>query len=282
MGFLQMAYNQSVVPDHTLLVGCGQVGTQLGERLNAAGSQITALRRDPSDLPSSFTRLSIDLMQPVSETLPEVDSMVVTLTPTMLDPAGENGYLKALQHFAHALPNVPSRVVFVSSTRVFEGHSMARPLTEDDPVAPTSHRGETLVAGEQLAVELFGAHVVRPAGIYGPGREMLIRKVLANEAVQYNRLTNRIHQTDLVNTLYAILSANAPPAVLHAIDQAPGVPLGDIVEYIASQLHVAVPPALEQDGSRGRILGGDRLHTWLGPLDYPTYREGYDSILAGR
>lgn len=277
-----MTYRRFSVPERTLLVGCGQVGTQLGEQLVTAGSQVAALRRNPSQLPSTFTRLAVDLLQPVADTLPEFDAMVVTLTPRMQDPAGGNGYLVALQHLAQAMPSIPKRVVFVSSTRVFEGHTAPRPLTEEDPVEPVSQRGETLVAGEQAAVELFGAHIVRPAGIYGPGREMLIRKVLGHEPVQYERQTNRIHQTDLVRALYAMIKLNEPPQVLHASDQAPGAPLGDVVKYIATRLNVAPPPALEPGNSGGRILSGDRLSALVGRLTYPTYREGYDSILDAR
>ena len=277
-----MTYSRSSVPDRTLLVGCGQVGSQLGEQLITAGSQVAALRRNPSQLPSTFTRLAVDLLQPTPDTLPEVDAMVVTLAPTMQDPAGGNGYLVALQHLAQAMPSIPARVVFVSSTRVFEGQTAPRPLAEEDSVAPASQRGETLVAGEHLAVELFGAHIVRPAGIYGPGREMLIRKVFGQKPVQYERQTNRIHQTDLVRALYAMITLDEPPKVVHASDQAPGALLGDVVKYIATRLKVPPPPALEPSNSGGRILSGDRLSTLVGALTYPTYREGYDSIIDAR
>src|SRR5699024_4881840 len=83
-----MTYSRSSVPDRTLLVGCGQVGSQLGEQLITAGSQVAALRRNPSQLPSTFTRLAVDLLQPTPDTLPEVDAMVVTFATTMPDPGG--------------------------------------------------------------------------------------------------------------------------------------------------------------------------------------------------
>src|SRR5699024_875997 len=108
---------------------------------------------------------------------------------------------------------------------------------------PGSQRGETLVEGEQLATELFDAHIVRPAGIYGPGRQMLLRKVQQHEPVQYARRTNRIHETDLVNALHYMLTADTPPAVLHAVDQAPATLAGDIVTHLADRLGVEPPPA---------------------------------------
>ena len=269
-------------PHRVLLVGCGQLGTELGQRLIADGSQVYGLRRNPSQLPRGIEPVAVDLVQPVPQSLPTVDAMVITLTPSITDPAGGNGYLVALQHLAQALPQVPSRVLFVSSTRVFEGTSTEQIITESDPVTPVSERGETLVAGEQLATQLFNAHIIRPAGIYGPGREMLLRKVLQQQPVQYVRRTNRIHQTDLAHALHKLLTLNTAPTVLHAIDRTPGVLLGDVVKYIADRLNVAPPPPVEPAESSGRMLSGDRLAELVGTLIYPTYKRGYDHLIAAR
>lgn len=263
-----------------LLAGCGQLGTELGTMLLAEGWHVFGLRRTARQLPAEFSHLEVDLTSPVTQTLPAVDAMVITLTPSIQDPAGGNGYLTALRHLAAALDEIPPRVLFVSSTRVFEGAATDRALTEADPVAPVSERGHTLVAGEQLARELFDAHIVRPAGIYGPGREMLLRKVRQHEPVQYARRTNRIHQTDLARTLQRLLTLDDPPPVLHAIDRTPGVLLGDVVTYIASRLDEEPPPAVEPAETSGRVLSGDRLHHLLGTLSYPTYQHGYDQIIT--
>lgn len=277
-----MTQAQQHPPQRVLLVGCGQLGTELGQRLIANGTQVYGLRRNPSQLPSGFEPLAVDLLQPVTRSIPSVDAMVITLTPSITDPAGANGYLVALQHLAQALPQVPSRVLFVSSTRVFEGTNTEQAITEADPVTPVSKRGATLVAGEQLATQLCNAHIVRPAGIYGPGREMLLRKVLHHEPVQYARRTNRIHQTDLARALQQLLTLDTAPAVLHAIDRTPGVLLGDVVKYIANRLNTAPPPPVEPADSSGRILSGERLAKLLGTLTYPTYQQGYDHIIAAR
>lgn len=277
-----MTQKHQRTPQRVLLVGCGQVGTELGQRLVAEGAQVYGLRRDTRQLPADFEPLSVDLLQQVTQSLPTVDAMVITLTPSIKDSTGANGYLTALHQLAQALPQVPPRVLFVSSTRVFEGANPEQVMTESDPVAPVSERGETLVAGEALATQLFNAHIVRPAGIYGPGREMLLRKVLDHQPVQYARRTNRIHQTDLVRALHTLLMLDTAPNVLHAIDRTPGVLLGDVVKYLADRLDVAPPPPVEPAQSSGRILSGDRLAELVGALTYPTYRHGYDQIIAAR
>ena len=269
-------------PKKTLLVGCGQLGTELGQRLADEGIQVYGLRRNAAELPTAFQALSIDLTQPVRQPLPDVDSMVITLTPTIPEVNGQPGYLVALNNLAGALPKVPQRVVFVSSTRVFDGNPETQPITELDSPAPASPRAELLVAAENLARELFGANIMRPAGIYGPGREMLLRKVRAGEAVNRQRRTNRIHQTDLARALHMMLTMPHPPEVLHAVDQTPGVPLGDVVDYIAQRLQIASPAGTASDGVGGKILDARLLHTLLGPLYYPTFKQGYDQVIAAQ
>jgi nucleoside-diphosphate-sugar epimerase len=269
-------------PGRTLLVGCGKLGTRLGQRLVEGGGKVFALRRNTAALPASFSTLAVDLREPVQRELPTVDAMVVTLTPGR--PAGsdlEDDYLASLKNLAAALPSTPPRVVFVSSTRVFEGRTDRRALTEADAPAPVTERGRMLRDGELLASELFGAHIVRPAGIYGPGREMLLRKVMEGTPVQYAKRTNRIHETDLVRTLQALLCAENPPRILHAVDQSPAT-LGEIVTYIAHQLGLQAPPEAQSDLASGTVLSGARLLTLLGTLRYPTFEAGYGHIIATR
>jgi nucleoside-diphosphate-sugar epimerase len=262
-----------------MLVGCGRVGARLGARLLDRGHGITALRRDTSVLPAEFTALSVDLREPVGHELPVADAMVITLTPSMGgDP---DGYLSALQNLAAALPVVPPRVIFVSSTGVFEGRYEGRPLTEADVPAPTTPRGILLREGELLATGLFDALVLRPAGIYGPGREMILRKVLEQSPIRYAQRTNRIHEADLVRTLEWLLTAGDPPHVLHAVDRGPA-PLGEVATFVAGRLGLPAPPRVLPEEAGGTVLDGKLLYSRLDGLRYPTYREGYAEIIAAR
>lgn len=270
----------STHPARTLLVGCGRTATRLGENLVASGGEVVALRRTTDELPASFTTLSVDLLEPVKQQLPEVDAMVITLTPGMNQPPDHpNGYLDALNHLAHALPNIPERVVFVSSTRVFEGKPGEQVLTEKDAPAPTTPRGETLLEAEQAATYLFNAHIVRPAGIYGPGREMMIRKVVNQTPVHYAQRTNRIHEVDLARALEVMLTLDVPPRLVHAVDQQPAT-MGEVVTFIADQLGLRPPPTLQPEEAGGTVLGGGLLLETLGSLRYPTFEAGYRSMIT--
>lgn len=264
-------------PRRTLLVGCGKLGTRLGLRLVAAGGEVLALRRDTTGLPYAFARLSADLSAPVPRTLiPAVDDVVITLPPG--DDGAEPAYVRSLRHLADALPAAPRRVVLVSSTRVLEGRAGPTPLTEADAPAPASARAAALLDGERLAIERLDALVVRPAGIYGPGRDTLVRKVRGGSPVQYARRTNRIHETDLVRSLEAMLGEPEPPRLLHAVDARPA-PLGEVVTWIAEALGVPPPPRIEPAVPSGTVLGGDRLIALLGRLRYPSFEDGYRALL---
>lgn len=257
----------------TLLVGSGRVATRLGHRLVARGEEVVAVRRRADGIPAEFRALVHDLDGALPETLPAVDAMMITVPPGR---EGSPGYRTRLSHLAAALPAVPARTVFVSSTGVFERKGEG-PVDESDEPHPTSPRGRELWAGETAARELFGAVIVRPAGIYGPGREHLVRQVRAGAEVDYSRRTNRIHEVDLARALDRVLTVTEPPAVLHAVDSAPAL-LGDVVAFIADELGLPHPPraaALHE----GIELDGRLLRAVLGELEFPDYRAGYRDLL---
>jgi len=262
-------------PGRTLLVGFGKLGRSLAPRLLADGGDVIALRRSEDDLPEGVIGIRADLAAPLEVRLPAVDAMVVTLPP----PGGVSGYRTALTHLADALPAVPARTLFVSSTGVFDGSGSAHPITEQDEPAPTSERARGLHDGERAASELFSAAIVRPAGIYGPGRGFLLRQVRDNAVVNHRRRTNRIHEDDLVRTLDLLLRMPEPPPLVHAVDAAPA-PLGEVVQYIARALDVDAPRDDPSAGATGLVHDGSLLRSLLGHLEYPTYVEGYAAMIA--
>lgn len=270
---------------HVLLAGCGDLGISLGQRLVERGWRATGVRRRADLLPADIAPVSLDLTDPGTTPLPRADAVVVTLTPDGRDAAAyERTYLGALRGLHRALRadgSEPGRVVLVSSTSVLGGGD-GEVVTEDAVPAPSRATAHVLLAAERLAAELFpGLVIVRPAGIYGPGRTSLIERVRRGEALPYHRMTNRIHRDDLITVLQKVVEAEEPPALLHAVDTEPAL-MGDVAAHIARRLNVPVPPdsSAPEPPVQGKILDGSRMHRFGGPLRYPTFREGYDAVLA--
>ena len=269
---------------HVLLAGCGDVGTALGLRLVEAGGRATGVRRHADRLPRQLEGISMDLTDPGEATLPAVDAVVVTLTADGHDAAAyEHTYLGGLRGLRRALGEQRPRVVLVSSTGVLGGGDGERvtEATPPDPQRPTAH---VLLAAEELAAELFpGLVVVRPAGIYGPGRTSLLDRVRRGSPVTHRRVTNRIHRDDLVTVLTEVLAAPEPPRLLHAVDHDAAL-LGEVAAHLAHRMGVPVPPddSGPGEGPLGKTVDGTLVHSLL-PADqwrYPTFREGYDALLA--
>ncbi|SDK52164.1 Nucleoside-diphosphate-sugar epimerase [Glycomyces sambucus] len=260
-----------------LLFGCGKVGVRLGGALIASGHRVFAVRRRIEALPEAFTGIALDYREPFAAALPEVDAMVVTLTPDRAERDSPD-LTTPLHRLAAALPVRPRRVVLVSSTGVFSGDPGIRPLTEDDAPRPRNARSQALLDSEDEARHLFDAVVVRPAGIYGPGREHLLRQVARGAVIDRERRTNRVHETDLVRALHELVRSPEPPRTLHAVDGRPAS-LGEVTDHIARRLGVPAPPASDA-GPSGHVVSGERFASFMGTLAYPDYRSGYDEIIA--
>lgn len=274
------------------MAGCGDLGTRLGLRLVDQGHQVIGLRRRVVELPDAFETISMDLSRlgapdcdradvPVrsDSRLDALDAVVITLTPDEPTRTGyERSYLHGLRGLARVLESQPGQVVLVSSTRVL-AEDPTRMITEDDQLAPGSGPGEVLAAAESEAAELFDhLTIVRPAGIYGPGRTRLIDSVRRGQQFNHQRWTNRIHRDDLVHGLERLALDSKPPDLVHAVDSLPAQ-MGDVAAFIADRLGVPVPGHVEDEKPGGKRIDGTRFGSLVCELGYPTYRDGFASML---
>lgn len=124
--------------------------------------------------------------------------------------------------------------------------------------------------------------VARIGGIYGPGRERLLRTAVRSTPVSA-RWTNRIHADDAARALVHLATAPPPlvPDVVNVVDREPARK-HDVVSFIAQELGVTAPPLDADDTSQGKRVDGTRLLTTGFTHEYPTYREGYRDIIAAR
>ncbi len=276
---------------NVLIAGCGYVGSALATELAQAGHRVWGLRRSESPLPPGVTPVRADLADPTTlgSIDAAVDRLVYAASPgERSEAAYEDTYVRGLENVLEALArkNAPlARVVLTTSTAVY-GQDGGEQVDESSPTEPESFSGRCLLRGEAvLAGGSFEGVALRLAGIYGPGRTWLIRRVQAGE-VRVDppgatpRYGNRIHLRDCAGALAHLLAAPEVEPVYVGVDDAP-VPLADVYRFVAELLGVEPPPVGPSERGRGgnKRCDNARLRASGYDLRVPTYREGYPDIV---
>jgi len=286
-----------------LIAGCGDLGIALGQILHAIGHQVWGLKRHPADLPSTLNPLAADLTDPTTlGQLPTaLDSVVYSAAATGFNEAAYRAaYVSGVAHLLQALRangQPLQRLLFVSSTSVYAQHQ-GEWVDEETPATADGFSGRCLREGEQLIWDSpWPAVVVRFGGIYGPGRTRLIDSVRDGSATRPPGApvyTNRIHRDDCARVLHHLLDLPNPQPLYLGVDDEPA-PLDEVLYWLATQLGVANPPralqaplkpaATQNETTAARLRASKRcrnarLRASGFQFRYPSYREGYQALLA--
>lgn len=276
-----------------LVAGCGDVGSVLGARLVAAGDEVFGLRRSAAELPDGIEAVRADLAEPASLAglPPAIESVVYLATADRYDAAAyERAYVRGPHNLIAALAKSGAtlrRFVFVSSTGVY-AQSAGEWVDEESPTEPVQFSGKRLLEGERLVrAESTGCVVVRFAGIYGPGRNRLLGRVIDGKPCQETPpyYTNRIHRDDCAAVLQHVLDLRAPEPIYVGVDCEPATQCA-VMDWLAERLGVTPPPRIEQQGESDAPRGSNkrcrnaRLLASGYEFIYPTYREGYANIIG--
>lgn len=273
---------------HILIVGLGELGSSLSEELLHQGHRVSGIRRG-SDAPVGVELLAQDLLTTPEVQLPttKVDLIYLIVTPAeRSQSAYEDAFLRLPKRVFQAYQAVYEKlppVVFVSSTAVY-GQAES-PVDENSVTNPSRFNGEVLLQAEQYIQALSPATVVRFSGIYGPGRESrirLARELLAGTGDAPQALwSSRIHSADAVGLLLHLgerwLAGDVPPKVVVGSDAEPVVNL-EVLNWLSQRLGGKLNLQWQQVG--GRAVTSRYLATGNYTLQYPSFREGYNAILA--
>ncbi|MDP2356275.1 MAG: SDR family oxidoreductase [Beijerinckiaceae bacterium] len=232
--------------------------------------------------------------QGLRETLATADHLLVSIPPgAQGDPA--------LAHFAGAIEAAPylRSIVYLSTIGVYGDHAGAW-IDESTQPVPSSERSVWRLAAEEGWRKLardkgIAAHVLRLAGIYGPGQNALVnlRAGTAKRIIKPGQVFNRIHVEDIARAIEAAFAFADPCAdrVWNVCDDEPAPPQ-DVVTYAASLLGVAPPaeiafetaelsPMARSFYSECKRCSNRAMREELGVrLACPTYREGMDQLYA--
>ena len=192
-----------------LIVGCGSIGMQLANTLSAKGHHVIGLKRHPpSHVTNRVNYFTADIT--VSDQLNDlpIDFEIVYF---IVSPDGRNEesyraiYETGLDNLLSRLSQTvsPTRWIFVSSTSVY-GQTQGEWVDELSNAQPANITSQLIRQAEQRLMDLSVQNiVVRFSGIYGPGREYLLRLASQSPVIQQDPpyYTNRIHQQDCIGVL---------------------------------------------------------------------------------
>lgn len=281
------------VRERVLIAGCGYVGVAVGCELASSGHRVWGLRRDVSALPSQIEAVSADLLVPGSlRDLPADLDVVYYLAAagSYEESAYEAAYVTGLRNLLAALREQgqrPRRLLFSSSTSVY-AQSAGEWVDERAAAEPERPTGQRLLEGEAIALGgTIPATIVRFSGIYGPSRTRLIDELRAGTSRRYSgqpRWTNRIHRDDCAGVLAHLMVIDPPHSIYIGTDSEPAAH-NDVIAWLATELGVLLP-SLCDPGPTGRSRGQNkrcrnaRLLASGYQLRYPSYREGYGTLLG--
>jgi nucleoside-diphosphate-sugar epimerase len=263
-----------------LIAGCGDLGIRLAGRLETSEWSVTGLRRRAEQLSAPIRPLAADLSDPASLAKLELDwdAVIYQATPgERSPPAYRQAYVEGLQTLLDRVE--PGRLIFVSSTAVY-GQDDGSWVDESSPTEPSAFNGEILLEAEGIA-QAAGGLVVRFSGIYGPGRDFLLRQIVAGRArcrEQPAQWTNRIHADDCAAVLAHLLELDRPESLYCASDCRPS-PRCEVLDWLASRLGQPQPAREIDSGGQGKRIDNRRLLASGYDFIYPDYQSGYGALL---
>lgn len=269
-----------------LWIGCGELARQALPLINHY--RITGLSRRFKPFLAPYEFVQADLTQ---QDLAPIFSqqnfaaIVITLAPAAYTAEDyRTTYWLNSQYIVQQLPkNSKPLLVFVSSTSVYQ-QSDGEWVDEHSPTQPQSPAAQWLLKAEQeIAQSGCPFCILRPSGIYGPGRDFLIRQVLQGIGGG-EQFTNRIHSLDLARLMAFVLEryhlGQMLPPILLASDDVP-VTSKQLRLWMALKLGIDPQSLIEATGS---MRGGNKrvsnrlLHDLGFQLRYPSYLEGYKEL----
>ncbi|WP_334121153.1 NAD(P)H-binding protein [Glutamicibacter sp.] len=275
-----------------LLVSAGDVAIEAGLRFARAGDQVTGWRRNSAKLPTSFTGQDVDLLQPASwpQINPETEVVVFTPVPAARTvEAYTRSYLEVAKELVSRLKvQAPQlkRFIYVSSSAV-SGGGEGEWIDESTEVAPNRPTSQVLADTERALLDSgLPVTILRASGIYGPGRNHLINQVRDASARMplESHWTNRIHRDDLAQAIVHSAALDETGTQIYMVTDNEPAQIGEIYTFLAQQLSLPVPPQATEPAVRraaNRRIRNDKLLATEFTLQFPGFREGYTSVLAG-
>ena len=180
-------------------------------------------------------------------------------------------------------PGVP--LLFTSSTSVYS-QADGSIVTEESPAIPERETGNLLLAAENITLAANGL-VARLAGIYGPGRSVILRKFLSGEAVieeDGRRFLNQIHRDDAARAILHMATSGIRGEVFNVSDSTP-LTQRECYESLCRIFSRPLPPSGPRDLNRKRgwthkQVSNEKLRKTGWQPELPSFLDAVEDIAA--
>src|SRR6478735_929712 len=271
-----------------LIAGCGYVGEATADLFHSAGwnvegwvhSKQSAVRL--SAKPYSTRVLDVSRRGDVAKCAGAFDAVIHCASSRGGDAeAYREIYLDGARHLLETFPQ--AKILFTSSTSVYAQRDSSW-VTEESETEPLRETSRILLEVEKLILEKGGI-IARLAGIYGPQRSALLKKLLNGTATidpSNKRFVNQLHRDDIASALFLLLNREAQTSaqIYNVVDNQPLLQ-SECYRWLAQRLNRPLPPARKSEQPRKRGDTNKRVsNTKLHQLDwipvYPTFGEAME------
>ncbi|CAM3539187.1 MULTISPECIES: SDR family oxidoreductase [Halomonas] len=277
-----------------LIIGCGDIGINLGRELLEEGHRVIGLRRNVEALKGTGIKpLALDLNSledADASSLPHADYVVYTVSADRFEESAyQSAYPEGLKRVLGIMAQhkkLPRRVFFVSSTSV-HGQQEGEVVNEQSPTDPTSFSGKLMCEAEQALINhSLPGTVIRFSGIYGPGRDRLIHQVAEGRVAAITPViySNRIHRDDCTGIIAHLIrrqESGEPLEDIYLGSDCEPVTMHNVMMWLAQQLKVAATETMQSPLRRraSKRCDNQRLIDAGYQFRFPSYREGYTQVL---
>ncbi|MAD77345.1 MAG: hypothetical protein CML20_21670 [Rheinheimera sp.] len=268
-----------------LVVGLGDLGSRIALGVQQAGNTVCAMRRS-AQCPPGISLIQHDATLPWPEITGTFTDLILCVAP---DARNETAYRQAyLTIGERALAWLhqhakPPHVWVVSSTGVY-GQQNGEWVTEDSPRQPDTPTAKTLVKAEDFWFNSgIACTILRPAGLYGPGRNMMI--TAAKKAIHFieNKpvYTNRIEVSDCARAIVHLVQqrqqGHTVANAYNLTDLQPAT-YTEVIDFLQQQLQIN-PQSIEHRNNGSKRVSANRLQQTGFDWHYPDYQAGYLAML---
>ena len=247
-----------------LIAGCGYVGLATADLLHAAEWEVEGWTRSAESAaqlagkPFRVRAVDISNSAAVQAAAREFDAVIHCASS---GGGGAESYRRVYLEGARNLLTElrPRRFVYTSSTSVY-AQTGGEWVDEGSAAEPSYETGRILRATEDF-VRQNGGRVARLAGIYGPGRSALLRKLMAGEAridAGRPRYLNQVQRDDIAAALVLLLRQPNDSEIVNVTDDEP-LTQEQCYRWLAQKLDRPFPPLATPSSERKRGASNKRV-----------------------